>query len=66
MSALLEIEDAIRRLSEDERAAFRAWYSEFDADQWDREIEEDVASGKLDWLVQEARDDLQAGRCTDR
>jgi hypothetical protein len=66
MSTIEEIEDAVRRLSPEQRAAFRAWYAEFDADEWDRQLEADVAAGRLDWLVAEARNDLEEGRCTDR
>jgi hypothetical protein len=66
MSTIEEIEDAVRRLSPEQRAAFRAWYAEFDADEWDRQLEADVAAGRLDWLVAEARKDFQEGRCTDR
>ena len=47
-------------------SAFRAWYAEFDAEEWDRQLEADVAAGRLDWLVDEARRDNQEGRCTDR
>jgi hypothetical protein len=47
-------------------AAFRAWYAEFDATAWDRQISEDEAAGRLDWLIQEGIDDLDKGRCTDR
>ena len=66
MSSVQELEEAVRQLSSDDRAAFRAWYATFDAEEWDRRLESDVAAGKLDWLVQEARDDQQSGRCTDR
>ena len=65
-STVEEIEAAIRQLSPDEMAAFRAWYAEFDAAAWDRQIAEDEAAGRLDWLIEEALDDLDAGRCTDR
>ena len=66
MSTVEEIEAAIQRLPPDQMAAFRAWYAEFDAAVWDREIVEDEAAGRLDWLINEALDDLDAGRCTDR
>ena len=66
MSSVEEIEAAIQQLSPDEMAAFRAWYAEFDAAAWDRQIAEDEAAGRLDWLINEALDDLDAGRCTDR
>ena len=66
MSTVEEIEAAIQQLSPDEMAAFRAWYAEFDAAAWDRQIAKDDAAGRLDWLIKEALDDLDAGRCTDR
>jgi hypothetical protein len=56
---------AIKRPVE-EVSRFREWYAHFDAGKWDREFEDDVAAGRLDWLVDEARKDLEEGRCTDR
>lgn len=66
MDTIQEIEAALRSFSPKERAAFRIWYAEFDADDWDRQIESDVAAGRLDWLIDEARRDREQGRCTDR
>ena len=66
MSTVDEVEDALRRMTPDERAAFRAWYATFDAEEWDRQMDADAAAGRLDWLIAEARQDKQAGRCTDR
>lgn len=66
MSTVEEIEAAVRQLSPENRAVFRAWFAEFDAAEWDRQLEKDVAAGSLDWLAAEALADHQAGRCTDR
>ena len=66
MSAIEQIEDAVRRLSSRELAEFRTWFAEFDGALWDRQIEEDVAAGRLDALADEALSDLREGRCTDR
>jgi len=66
MSTLEQIEIAVRQLSSKDLAAFRAWFAELDADAWDRQIEQDVAAGRLDALGEEALDDLRKGRCTDR
>ena len=66
MSTIQEIEEAVRRLSPEALAAFRAWFAEFDAAVWDRQIEQDIAAGRLDALADEALDDLRQGRCTDR
>jgi hypothetical protein len=66
MSTVHEIEEAIQRLSPEDRAALRVWLAELDATEWDRQMEADVEAGRLDWLADEARQDLQSGRCTDR
>jgi hypothetical protein len=66
MGFVKEIEDALLRLSEAELATFREWFAEFDAAAWDRQIDDDVASGRLDALANEALEDLRAGRCTER
>ena len=66
MSSIAEIEDAVRRLSPDDLAVFREWFVQLDAEAWDRQIEEDVAAGRLDSLAEEALEDLRQGRCTDR
>ena len=65
MSTIHEIEDAIRKLSEGDLVKLRAWFAEFDAAQWDRQFERDVAEGRLDSLVEEALRDAREGRCTD-
>ena len=65
MSTICEIEDAIRKLSEEDLVKLRAWFAEFDAAQWDRQFERDVAEGRLDSLVEEALRDAREGRCTD-
>ncbi len=65
MSTVHEIENAVRSLPPQDLVAFRAWFAEFDADVWDRQLEEDVAAGRLDALAEEALRDLREGRCTD-
>lgn len=65
MGTVKEIEEAIRRLAPADLEAFRAWFAEFDAEAWDRQLEADVAAGRLDRLAEEALADLRQGRCTD-
>jgi hypothetical protein len=65
MRDLSEIERAVSQLSEEDLAAFRIWFAEFDAEIWDRQFEEDVAAGRLDGLAQQALQHLREGRCTD-
>ena len=57
MSTVKEIEDAVRHLAAEDLAAFRAWFAEFDAGEWDRQFEEDVAAGRLDKLAEEELQD---------
>jgi hypothetical protein len=66
MGTAKEIEEALLRLSPVELDAFRAWFADFDAAAWDRQMEDDIAAGRLDALADEAIGDLQAGRCSER
>ncbi len=66
MASVKEIEDAVQRLTPAELDAFRQWFAAFEAAVWDRQMESDVAAGRLDALANEALDDLRAGRCTER
>jgi hypothetical protein len=65
MNALLEIEQAVSQLPQNDLAAFRKWFAQFDAAAWDAQFESDVMAGKLDALAEEALRDLHEGRCTD-
>ncbi|WP_444980514.1 hypothetical protein [Microseira wollei] len=65
MNTLQEIERAVSQLSPEDLAAFRIWFTEFDAAIWDRQLEADVAAGRLDALADKALQDLKEGRCTD-
>ncbi len=66
MSIVDEIEQAIRNLGPQDLAAFRHWFAAFDAELWDRQLEQDAAAGRLDWLAKEGLRDLSEGRCTER
>ena len=59
-----EIENAVTQLSAHEMARFSQWFDEFRAEQWDRQIEEDIRSGKLDESARQADDDFEAGNCS--
>jgi hypothetical protein len=62
MSRIEAIEQEVRRLSAQELADFRQWFARFDAEAWDRQLEADVAAGKLDALAEKALRDHKAGR----
>ena len=59
--SITEIEQAITELSPEELALFRQWFEEYYAQVWDRQIEEDANSGRLDKLISEANDEYDAG-----
>lgn len=58
---ITEIEQAIKTMPSDKYEAFRAWFTEYDAERWDKQIETDFQSGKLDALLAEAQADYEAG-----
>lgn len=62
MKALSEIQQAILRLDSGDLAELRAWFAAFDADEWDRELSEDAAAGRLDALADQALAETRAGR----
>ncbi len=57
-----DIEKAVSKLPPDQLARFRAWFEEFEAARFDRKIERDATSGKLDRLADEAVADYRKGR----
>ena len=61
MSTVHEIEQAIQGLAPEDFAALRQWFASLEADQWDRQIEQDVAAGKLNRFADEALRDLAEG-----
>jgi len=54
MSDVNQIKAAIEALPEEEYAQLRQWFFERDWEKWDRQIEADSESGRLDFLIQEA------------
>ena len=59
MGNMKSIENAVESLPE--LAEFQRWFAEFDGNAWDRQIEQDAASGRLDQLAAEALADYRAG-----
>ena len=63
MSTVAEIELAIKKLEPREVHKVADWLLEFREELWDRQIDADAKAGKLDKLMEEARQDYLAGRC---
>ncbi|MCW1923708.1 hypothetical protein OKA05_14170 [Luteolibacter arcticus] len=62
MNDLEDILKAIARLSSKELAELRTWFRRFDADAWDRQIEEDAQSGRLDGLFERLQQENGTGK----
>ena len=64
MGKIEKIEQQIQALSAEELARFRAWFLEYDWASWNRQLENDVAAGKLDALAEKALRDHATGKST--
>ena len=64
MTPLLEeIINKVKPLSPAEQDAMAAIFlAELKQAEWDKQIEEDLKAGRLDTLIQEAEEDIAAGR----
>lgn len=62
MTRVQRLEQEIKGLNPGELAAFRKWFQEYDATEWDRQIAEDALAGKFDDLAEKALADHSAGR----
>ena len=61
MTRVESLEKEVAKLTPEELAAFRVWFLEHDWQEWDRQLEEDVAAGKLDKFAAEALAEFQRG-----
>ena len=63
--SLTEIKSAVRQLPPKELAELAAFVSKQDNAAWDKQMEQDAASGKLDFLFEEAERKRAAGKLRD-
>ena len=62
MTKIEKIEHEIARLGRGERAALREWFRRYDAEEWDRQLEEDIKAGRLEALADQALAGHKAGK----
>ena len=62
MTTLPEIEAAIKQLPEGDVRQLSVWLQEYLDEMWDRQIEAELGSGKLDKLIAKAEADIAANR----
>jgi hypothetical protein len=63
--SLAEIKDAVRTLSPKELTELAKFVTEQDNAAWDKQMEEDAARGKLDFLFDEAERERAGGQLPD-
>lgn len=62
MPTVKEIKAVIESLSAEEYVRLRQWFSERDWGKWNKQIDADSGSGKLDFLIKEALDEKAKGK----
>ncbi len=60
--SIQEIEAAITKLSAEDLAILAAWFVEYRAQTWDKQIEQDLDAGRLDALLAEVDAEYEAGQ----
>jgi hypothetical protein len=65
MTNRLEVESAIKQLPEGEIRALANWLQEYLDEMWDKQIEADLAAGRLDHLIARAEADIAANNVRD-
>ena len=62
MSTVAEIKAAISRLTLEERAEVARCLHEWEDNAWDKQMQQDLAAGKLDGLLAKVDDDIAHGK----
>jgi hypothetical protein len=59
---LQSAEQLIQQLTPDELSKFATWFADFQDSLWEKQIERDSKSGRLDVLTEKADREIDAGR----
>jgi len=65
MSTVAEIKAAISRLTLEERAEVARCLHEWDVDAWDKQMQQDLVSGRLDGWLAKVDGDIEQGKLRD-
>ena len=65
MTTVAEIQKAISGLPKSDYVQLRRWIEEYDWEEWDRELEEDVEAGRLDFLAERVAEAKRRGTLKD-
>ena len=62
MSTVAEVENALRAMPIQEARAVAAWLQTYLDERWNKQIDEDIAAGRLDKAAEKALEHYRAGR----
>jgi hypothetical protein len=62
MSSVVEIEEALQKLPVQEARKIADWLQNYLNDKWDKQIDENISAGKLDYLADKALQDYHSGQ----
>ena len=63
MATIGEIKKTIAHLPENEFNSFADWFQKLEEERWDKELEKDIAEGKLDNFAKESLNEFKSGKC---
>ena len=58
-----EIKTAVMNLNKNELNELLDWLEEYQESLWDKQIEDDMQSGKLNSLIEKAKKEFREGKC---
>jgi hypothetical protein len=62
MSTVVEIEKALQKLPVEDARKVAGWLQHYLDETWDKQIDGDIADGRLEKLWEKAKTDIAAGR----
>jgi hypothetical protein len=65
MIDIKKIKNEIEKLPESDFSELRRWIAEKDLEKWDKEIEKDSKANKLDFLIDETKEEKKNGNLND-
>ena len=65
MKSLVEIETAIKALPKNDARKLAGWLNEYLDDDWDVQMQNDLAEGKLNALIAKAESNIEANNVKD-
>ena len=65
MTTVQKIKTDIQALPHEDYMSLLSWIHERDWEEWDKQLENDIALGKLDFLIHEAMEEKKAGKLLD-